>query len=131
MAALTSLEDPDGNTTTYVYDGLNHVKSDTNQLNYTRSYVYDLDGNLLQETDRDGRVRNFTYDHLNRRTSEQWKDGSTVLETFSYSYNADGQLTSAAAPDSAYAYSYDGEGRTEIFERVRIVEFAGVDQAHV
>ena len=38
--------------------------------------------------------------------------GSTVLETFSYSYNADGQLTSAANPDSAYAYAYDGMGRT-------------------
>ena len=38
--------------------------------------------------------------------------GSTVIRTISYSYNADGQLTSAASPDSAYAYTYDGEGRT-------------------
>ena len=38
--------------------------------------------------------------------------GGTVLETFSYSYNADGQLTSAANPDAAYAYAYDGQGLT-------------------
>ena len=31
--------------------------------------------------------------------------GATVLETFSFAYNADGQLTSASNPDSAYAYA--------------------------
>lgn len=38
--------------------------------------------------------------------------GATVLETFAYAYNADGQLTSASNPDSAYAYAFDGMGRT-------------------
>ena len=76
--------------------GLDRVKSETNQLNQTRSFVYDLDGNMTQETDRDGRVRNFTYDHLNRQTAEQWMSGQSVLETFSYAYNADGQLTNGA-----------------------------------
>ncbi|HVX59094.1 MAG TPA: hypothetical protein VHC19_00785, partial [Pirellulales bacterium] len=109
---MTSLEDPDGNTTTYVYDDLNRVISDTNQLGDARSYVYDLNGNLIQETDRDGRVRDFTYDDLNRQTAEEWMDGTTVVRTISYSYNADGELTSASSPDSAYAYTYDGEGRT-------------------
>ena len=108
---MTSLQDPAGNSTTFVFDGLNRVTSETNQLNQTRSFVYDLNGNLIQETDRDGRVRDFSYDHLNRQTAEQWMSGSAVLETFSYSYNADGQLTSADSPDSAYAYSYDGMGR--------------------
>lgn len=37
--------------------------------------------------------------------------GTTVLETFSYAYNADGQLTSAANPAATYAYAYDGMGR--------------------
>ncbi len=109
---MTSLEDPDGNTTTYVYDDLNRVISDTNQLGDTRSFVYDLNGNLIQETDRDGRVRDFTYDDLNRQTAEEWMDGGTVVRTISYSYKADGELTSASSPDSAYAYTYDGDGRT-------------------
>ena len=76
-----------------------------------RRYVFYLVGEPTQEIDRDGRVRDFTYDDLNRQTAEKWMDGSTVLETFSYSYNADGQLTSASNPDSAYAYAYDGQGR--------------------
>src|SRR6185437_1038125 len=109
---LLTLKDPDNNTTTYVYDGLNRVISETNQLSQTRSFVYDLNGNLTQETDRDGRVRDFTYDHLNRQTAENWMSGATVLYAISYAYNADGQITSAGDPDSAYAYGYDGEGRT-------------------
>ncbi|HUY90664.1 MAG TPA: Ig-like domain-containing protein, partial [Pirellulales bacterium] len=109
---MTSLQDPAGNSTTYVVDGLNRVIQETNQLGYSRHFSYDLDNNLIQETDRDGRVRDFSYDHLNRQTAEQWMSGTTVLETFSYSYNADSQLTSAANPNSAYAYTYDGEGRT-------------------
>ena len=109
---MTSIEDPDGNTTSWAYDGLNRVVTETNQLGYSRRFSYDLDGNLIQETDRDGRVRDFTYDDLNRQTAEKWMDGSNVLETISYAYNADGQLTSAASPDSAYAYAYDGGGRT-------------------
>jgi len=108
---LTSLQDPAGNTTAFAFDGLNREISETNQLGATRSFVYDLNGNLTQETDRDGRVRDFSYDHLNRQTAEQWMSGTMVLETFSYAYNADGQLTSASNPDSAYAYAYDGEGR--------------------
>ena len=73
---LLTLKDPDNNTTTYVYDGLNRVISETNQLSQTRSFVYDLNGNLTQETDRDGRVRDFTYDHLNRETAEYWMSGA-------------------------------------------------------
>jgi len=113
---MTSLTDPAGNATTYVVDGLNRVIQETNQLGYSRCFSYDLNGNLIQETDRDGRVRDFSYDHLNRQTAERWMSGGTVLETISYAYNADGQLTSAASPDSAYAYAYDGEGRTASVE---------------
>jgi YD repeat-containing protein len=66
---------------------------------------------LIQETDRNGRVGNFSYDNLHRRTAEEWMNGVNVIRTISYSYDAASQLTSAADPDSSYAYAYDDLGR--------------------
>jgi len=106
-----TLQDPDGNTTTWTYNALNRVLTDTDQLNHTRSYSYDASGDLISETDRDGRVRDFTFDNLHRQTSEQWMSGGTAIYTISYSYDAANQVTSAADPDSSYAYQYDNLGR--------------------
>jgi len=38
-------------------------------------------------------------------------NGSTVVRTISYAYNADNQVTSASDPDSSYAYTLDHLGR--------------------
>ena len=37
-------------------------------------------------------------------------NGSTVVRTIAYAYNADNAVTSASDPDSSYAYTYDGLG---------------------
>ena len=50
--------------------------------------------------DRNGRVTEYDYDLLGHKTAERWLDGSTVVNTLSWSYDAAGQLTSASSYSS-------------------------------
>jgi YD repeat-containing protein len=60
------------------------------------------------------RKTTFVYDNLNRRTAEQWRDGSNnVTRTISFVFDAAGQLTQASDPAAAYEYGYDVAGRLE------------------
>ncbi|MCC7084413.1 MAG: RHS repeat protein, partial [Pirellulales bacterium] len=70
---LTSLTDPVGNTTSWVYDGLGRTLEENNELNGTRYYQYDAVGNVTRTIDRDGRITRYQYDHLNRQTKEIWQ----------------------------------------------------------
>ncbi|HQU42897.1 MAG: hypothetical protein B7Z73_02465, partial [Planctomycetia bacterium 21-64-5] len=103
------LVDSDNNATTWTFDPLNRPLTETNALGTTTT-TYNTDSDVTSITDADGRVRDFNYDNLNRLTSEQWMSGSTVVATMSYASNLDNQLTSASDPNSAYAFTYDGDG---------------------
>jgi RHS repeat-associated protein len=96
------------NITTYGYDAVDRLITDTNQLNKTRTYSYDAVGNRTQTVDRNGRSIAYNYDTLNRQTAELWLDGSNAtIKIFSSSYDAVGHLLSSIDPDSTYSYSYD------------------------
>ena len=107
-----TLTDPDQNTTTWSYDSLGRAWKEINQAGASRNYSYDLAGKLLSKTDRDGRITAFEYDSLGRKTAEKWCDGTIVLHTFTYAYDAVGELTSASDPNATYTYTYDPLGRT-------------------
>jgi YD repeat-containing protein len=77
----------------------------------TRSYQYDFNGNVIRMTDRDGRVTTYVYDRLNEKLQEQWLDGSWVVRTLSYVYDAAGNLTSTSDPSAGYTYAYDSLNR--------------------
>jgi len=102
-----------GNTTSYTYDELNRLLTETNQLGFTRSYQYDAVGNLLTISDRNGRIRSFNYDRLNRKTAEHWLDGDdgNPIRTINSTYDAVSQLLHTSDPDSSYTYTYDLAGR--------------------
>ena len=106
-----SLTDPAGNTTSWTYDTLDRVIQDQNPLGASRSFSYDAASNLVQKTDRDGRVTQYTYDNLKRQTSEQWLAGSSVVKTFTYSYDASSQLLGAGDGTANNNYQYDNLGR--------------------
>jgi RHS repeat-associated protein len=100
------------NTTTYGYDAVDRLITDTNQLNKTRTRSYDNAGNLTQTTDRNGRKVAYNYDTLNRQTSERWLDSNNAtIKTFSAGYDAVGHLVSSTNSDASYAYTYDGIDR--------------------
>jgi YD repeat-containing protein len=70
-------------------------------------------------TDRDGRVTTYAYDRLNEKRREQWLDGSSVVRTLSYVYDAAGNLTSTSDPSASYTFAYDSLNRpTSVTTRV-------------
>jgi RHS repeat-associated protein len=111
---VLTMTDPENNVTEYEYDNLNRLIAETiavSTVALTRQFVYDAAGNLIEKTDRNGRVTEYEYDNLHRRIEERWLSGMSVIETFSYSYDAAGQLLSAGDGAADYDYDYDDLGR--------------------
>jgi YD repeat-containing protein len=130
---LTSLTDPDGNTTTWSYEqlpspsgggaggegsGPYRVTSETDALGDSSYFAYDTAGNLVRYTDADGRVDVYQYDSQNRLTSEtDYADAADAdaqenpLDVFQYAYDSSGNLLSASDDTSSDTYAYDGENR--------------------
>jgi YD repeat-containing protein len=99
-------------TTTYAYDGLGRVISQTDPLKQVTSYVYTDSANTLAITQANGltttQVRNSAGQLF---SSTQSASGQTSRVT-SYLYNADGQAIVAIDPagNATYTY-YDADGR--------------------
>jgi YD repeat-containing protein len=106
-----SLTDPVGNTTEWAYDNLDRVISETNELAKTRTFKYDAVNNLIERIDRLGRKTVWDYDNLYRNTAEKWYDGSTLVRTLSFTYDAASQLTAASDPAASYTFTLDNLGR--------------------
>jgi RHS repeat-associated protein len=108
---------PDSNTTTWTYDGLDQVKSQTDALGQT-DYYYDGAGEMYQQTDADDRTTLYTYDAVGRETGESWHAAASgrLTETIGCTYNPAGLLVSATDDnllDSTVAvdsYQYDAAG---------------------
>ncbi|MEJ7590407.1 MAG: Ig-like domain-containing protein, partial [Planctomycetaceae bacterium] len=111
LSRRTTLTDPDNNVTTWAFDGLNRMTSETNALGKADSYVYNAASDMTSHTDRNGRVTNYVYDNLHRRTQEKWMSGSTVLNTFAYTFDSASQLTGASATGTQMTYTFDDLGR--------------------
>lgn len=108
--------------TSWDYDYLERVKTETDPLNSQRKYKYDAALNLSEVEDRIERVTKYGYDAAHRLKTETWFDNPsapTADRTINYAYNQAGQLigvtdrdASSAAIGADYTYSYDGMGRT-------------------
>ena len=113
------LTDPDGNQTTWQYNGLGEVTAETNALDASDYYYYDGTGELSEKIDADGRATVYAYDGIGRETSEKWyttaDTSGTPTETISYTYNAAGLLESATdqvtgSSPATDSYTYDDAG---------------------
>jgi RHS repeat-associated protein len=111
---LTDLQD--GNPATWVYDNLNRVTTETIDGN-DAAYEYDAVGNVIEKTDRNGNTTNYEYDNLYRLTAEKWYDGTTLLRTIDYEFDAAGNLTSVSDPDATIDTTYDGLNRIRSVEQ--------------
>ena len=124
----TTVTDPEGGQSTFAFDGLGRIGSETDQLGHTTSYsydatgnvdaitrpggattnlAYDAKGNLLSSTDPEGGDRTYDYDSRNRLiafTDERNK-------TWTYDWNGSDDLVEITDPDSETTdVSYDGAG---------------------
>ncbi len=131
---MLSLTDPDGNDTTWTYDGLDRKTAESeivavgynsdstlDQTVADSSYQYDLDGNLTQSTDADGNVNAYSYNSRNQETGETSYNGDGSVNTDTFSYDLDRNMLSAANTYAAttssepsniasYSYVYGPEG---------------------
>ena len=72
------------------------------------SQTYDADNRRITSTDREGRVTSFTYDADGRLTTTTYPDSSTISTT----YDAIGEaITSTDGDGNTTSYSYDAAGR--------------------
>ncbi|MDR3662242.1 MAG: hypothetical protein P4L86_17990, partial [Mycobacterium sp.] len=127
----TSVQTPNGNTTTAAYDHLGRASSTTQPsvTIYTggstapvTSASYDLDGNAVSTTDATGGVSHASYDPLGRLVASGNQLGETTVFTYTATELAAqrdplGNVTSYGQYDAAgrLGQVQDGSGRTQQF----------------
>jgi RHS repeat-associated protein len=76
------------------------------------TYHYDHDLRMDYTIDRNGRRRDFVYRADGLLLVETWRNsGGTVVDTLTYTYDADGNLLTAANNASLYTFGYDPDNR--------------------
>ncbi|KPK45848.1 MAG: hypothetical protein AMK74_02195, partial [Nitrospira bacterium SM23_35] len=123
---VVSVTDPNGNTTTYVYDDQNRLETVAQPGSVVTSYGYDIHGNIASVTDAEGHTTVYQYDDMGRLVSTTSSDTGTVTYvydkagnpinktdamgiTVEYEYDTLNRLTNVHFPDSSQdiTYSYD------------------------
>ncbi len=108
----TKVVDPDSNITTFVYDADNRETSEVNPVGYTSYLAYDAAGRLVSKIDDLGQQVTMSYDAANRETGETWfNDGGIQVSQLTYSYDAVGNMLTAADGNGAYTFTYDADDR--------------------
>jgi RHS repeat-associated protein len=128
MSNRLTMTEPDGNTTTYVYDALNRQVKMVNAANDTTVTTYDSVGNVACRTAPNSNVTCYTYDALNRVIKETDSQGPVQTTTYdpasnvlsrldgngngpSYAYDADNRITIITdALGKLTSYTYDNVG---------------------
>ncbi|MEU9277184.1 LamG-like jellyroll fold domain-containing protein [Streptomyces sp. NPDC048341] len=118
----TSVDDPDGDITTYTYDvdGEQVAVSDAaytppgsaTSITPTTTAAYDTDGRLTAATDADNNTTNYTYDQFGDVAQIQQPAAAGITPTSHVTYDADGEALSATDPTGAVTQTtYDDLGR--------------------
>jgi RHS repeat-associated protein len=111
----TAIEDPNGNTTNYVYGAHGNLTSKTDPADDKTTYSYDADGRVEAETSPKGNVSGCgcasdytttynSYNALNEPLSVTDPDGNETVNT----YDADGNLATSTQPsgtETLYTYN--------------------------
>lgn len=119
---LTSVTDPNGNTTTFQYDLLGRKIRETLPNAKTTTFAYDKNSNLTKVTDPNKNIVVNSYDTLNRLLSRSISTGSgvrgTTAEAYSYdslgrlsSVTSTGQLSGSGEQKSSVTFAYDSLSR--------------------
>ena len=105
------MTDPEGLTTSYVYNGFDEVTTETSPDTGTTIYTYDDASNLSTETDARGITATYSYDALNRLTGISYPDSA---ENINYFYDEGiygvGRLSCITDASGSTEYGYDGRG---------------------
>ncbi|HRJ57435.1 MAG TPA: carboxypeptidase regulatory-like domain-containing protein [Anaerolineales bacterium] len=102
-----TIKDSNGNITTFTYDALNRLSTETDPLGNTWSYVYDELGRRTSMTDANGETTLYEYDNANRLTGIEYADDNDV----SFAYDAGGRRTSMTDGMGTTTWEYDDLNR--------------------
>jgi RHS repeat-associated protein len=122
-----TIKDGNGNITTFVYDALNRLISETDPLGNEWSYEYDTVGNRISMTDANGAVTNYAYDNANRLITIDYPASADVIFVYdaggrrismtdglgvtTWTYNDINQVTAITDPfGKTVSYTYDSVG---------------------
>ena len=107
---VQSLTDPLGNTTSWLYDEVDRVTSESivvDSVPLTRTYEYE-GTHLTRKTDCNDRITEYDYDGLNRVKTETWLDAlDDLIWTINYAFDDAGNLTSISDDNATYVFEYD------------------------
>ena len=117
---IASIAQSDGSLVSYTYDALGRVltltrgdlnANDVDGQGQTLSFGYDPAGQSTRVTDSAGRAWVYFYDENNQLVAAQQPQDNGYSETYSYEYDADGNLTGAWIDGMAGSrYVYDSRG---------------------
>jgi RHS repeat-associated protein len=113
---VTGIQDPSAshNLTTFAYDALDRLISETDAQSHTATFAYTAVDRLASSTNRNGGVINYVYDGDNRLTTETWVVSGSTVNSLTFMYDAVGNLTSAASNTGTYTMTYDVLGRATV-----------------
>jgi YD repeat-containing protein len=97
---------------------LHRLTQETDPLTKNVTYAYDGNSRLTSRTDRLGRRRDYVYDSEGRVLTETWvNSGGGTADTQTYTYDAHGNVLTAANGNGAYTFSYDTLDRVTAVEQ--------------
>jgi len=101
---LTSLTDPNGNSSSNQYDDEDRLIENTHRLNGVTKYEYDTNSRLTKVTAPNGVITQYTYDVLGRRLEEISPDRGIRVYTYDGNNNL---LTSTDGRGITVTFTYD------------------------
>jgi RHS repeat-associated protein len=126
---LTSVTDPNGNITTYLYDDFGRMLKQVSPVTGTSTYAYDAAGNIASSIDANGATTVRTYDAANRALTAvstcQTSENTDPSETVSWTYDDSmagrfgiGRLAAMTDPSGSTNYAYDRRGSLRSEDRL-------------
>ncbi|MGD9568538.1 MAG: RHS repeat-associated core domain-containing protein, partial [Sedimentibacter sp.] len=108
LTSLTLTAGTASNVFGYSYDSLNQMTSLSRNSQNLAKFVYDERGNITSERFSNGTYTSYEYDGNNRLTAiKNYNAAGSVLNSYSYTYDANGNRISVITPSGTINYQYD------------------------